>query len=524
MAKVTVINPISYEKNQYTKSRPRVAAYCRVSGALYEQLQSLSAQIEHYSKFIKSNNEWDFAGIYADEGISGRHIETRNEFIRMIEDCEKGKIDIIITKSISRFARNSTDFLKIIEKLKELGVSVYFEKENLNTSNPENDILLTTLSIIAEEEAEEASKNVRWGIQKRFETGQWKVTNTSYGYKKDKDGEIEINENEAWVVKKIFDSYLSGKGAYTIAKELENEKIEPPRNETKWCDSTVLGILKNEVYIGDLLLQKTYIETTYPYKQKLNKGEKQQYLIKNNHEAIIALNDYKKVQQLLKISAGDMSLQPHKYTNRYVFSSKIICGECGSVFKRQITYEHKTIKWCCKQHISDKTKCSIKAVKEQYIQEAFIDMYNKLVGNYKILLLPMLEDLKKLNYSIKYETQLQYINNQIKELREQSYILSKLKSKGTIDSAFYIEKNHIIIKEINLLKNQYSNLTGSHDNKKMYYTEKIINFIENNKEYIECFREEFFNEIVEKVIIKSPKEIVFKLINELELIEYIERS
>lgn len=524
MARIKVINPISNSINCNLKQRPRVAAYCRVSTALYDQLQSLSAQIEHYTKLIKSNSEWEFVGVYADEGISRRYLENRDEFIRMINDCEKGKIDIIITKSISRFARNTVDFLNITKRLKEIGVFVYFEKENIDTSNPESDIILTTLSVIAEEEAEEISKNVRWGIQKRFETGQWKIVSVPYGYKKNKHGELEINKNQASVVKKIFDDYLNGKGTYAIAKELESERIKPPRNESKWYDKTILNILKNEVYIGNLLLQKTYTEDEYPYKKKWNSGQRQQYLIENNHKAIITVNKYERVKKLLEVKGKNTNTESQKYSNRYVFTGKIICGECGSTFKRQIVNEHKIIKWCCKQHIYNKTKCDMKSIKEEHIQRVFKDMCNKLIENYKVVLITLLEDLKRLNYSIKYEAKVQYINNKIKELKEQSYILSRLKSKGTIDSAFYIEKNNMIIKQINQLKKQYKESMNLQDNKEIYNTEKIINIIKSQKGYIEYFDEKIFSEIVEKIIIISSNEIVFQLINGLKLTEYIERS
>lgn len=216
--------------------------------------------------------------------------------------------------------------------------------------------------------------------------------------------------------------------------------------------------------------------------------------------------------------------QSQKYSNRYVFTGKIICGECGSTFKRQIVNEHKIIKWCCKQHIYNKTKCDMKSIKEEHIQRVFKDMCNKLIENYKVVLITLLEDLKRLNYSIKYESKVQYINNKIKELKEQSYILSRLKSKGTIDSAFYIEKNNMIIKQINQLKKQYKESMNLQDNKEIYNTEKIINIIKSQKGYIEYFDEKIFSEIVEKIIIISSNEIVFQLINGLKLTEYIERS
>ena len=212
MPKVTVINPLSQLSLKSLAPKKRVCAYCRVSSDSIEQLQSFSAQMEHYTALIEKNNEWQFCGVYADEGISGTSKNKRAEFLRLIKDCEAQKIDMVITKSISRFARNTKDSIETIRKLKAVGVSVFFEKENIDTMSGESELVLTILSSIAQEESISISKNIRWGCQKRFQTGEWMQSYFPYGYTKDDNGDMIIEENESEVVRRIFREYLNGKG------------------------------------------------------------------------------------------------------------------------------------------------------------------------------------------------------------------------------------------------------------------------------------------------------------------------
>ena len=237
----------------------RVAAYCRVSTDSDEQATSYEAQVEHYTEFIKKNPEWEFAGIFADDGISGTNTKKREEFNRMIEECMSGRIDMIITKSISRFARNTLDCLKFIRQLKEKNIPVYFEKENINTMDAKGEVLLTIMASLAQQESQSLSQNVKLGIQYRYQQGHVQVNHNRFlGYTKDANGHLIIEEEEAKVVRRIYREYLEGASLNGIGRGLEADGILTGAGKKRWRPETVQKILKNEKYMGDALLQKTY--------------------------------------------------------------------------------------------------------------------------------------------------------------------------------------------------------------------------------------------------------------------------
>ena len=281
MKKITKIDELT--QGQLPTTKLRVAAYARVSTDSDEQLESLKAQREHYERYIKSNPEWEFAGLYYDEGISGTKMEKRTELLRMIRDCKQGRIDFIITKSISRFARNTVDCLELVRKLIDIGVYIYFEKENLNTGDMESELMLSILSGFAAEESASISQNSKWSIQKRFQNGTYIVSTPPYGYA-NVNGEIVIVPEEAEIIERIFAECLSGKGGSTIARGLNKDKILARRGN-HWSAGTVIDMLRNEKYMGDVLLQKTYTDSNY--NRHPNTGEKDQYYYKDNHEPII---------------------------------------------------------------------------------------------------------------------------------------------------------------------------------------------------------------------------------------------
>lgn len=258
MKKIKNIDELN--KSQPSNIKLRVAAYARVSTDSDEQLVSLKAQREHYENYIKSNPEWEFAGLYYDEGISGTKMEKRPELLRMIRDCENDRIDFIITKSISRFARNTTDCLELVRQLMAIGIFIFFEKENLNTGDMESELMLSILSGFAAEESASISQNTTWSINKRFQNGNYIIGSPPYGYANE-NGEMIIIPEEAEVVKRIFSECLSGKGGSVIAKGLNRDKI-PARRGNHWSSGTVVDMLRNEKYKGDALFQKTYTTAT----------------------------------------------------------------------------------------------------------------------------------------------------------------------------------------------------------------------------------------------------------------------
>ena len=290
-ANVTVI-PARYhaarQEKDEDKPKLRVAAYCRVSTDSKEQATSYEAQIEHYTEYIQKNPEWELAGIFADEGLSGTDTRKRGEFNRMIEECMAGKINMVITKSISRFARNTLDCLKYIRQLKDRNIPVFFEKENINTMDSKGEVLLTIMASLAQQESQSLSQNVKLGLQYRYQQGLVQVNHNRFlGYTKDEEGQLIIESEEAEVVKRIYREYLEGASLAQIGKSLEADSILTAAGKSKWRPGTLEKILQDEKYIGDALLQKTYTVDFLSKKRVKNNGIVPQYYVENSHESII---------------------------------------------------------------------------------------------------------------------------------------------------------------------------------------------------------------------------------------------
>ena len=318
----------------------KVAAYARVSTDTEEQISSYEAQVDYYTRYIKSKNNWEFIEVCTDEGISATNTKKRDGFNRMIKDALDKKIDLIVTKSVSRFARNTVDTLTTVRKLKEKGVEVYFEKENIYTLDSKGELLITIMSSLAQEESRSISENVTWGQRKRFADGKVSLPYKNFlGYEKGKDGVPKIIEKEAKTVRLIYRLFLEGKTISAITKHLTDNKIPTPAGKEKWYTTTVRSILTNEKYKGDALLQKCYTIDFLTKKTKKNEGEVPQYYVKQSHEAIISPEIYDLVQDELK------KREQAKVTRscRSIFSSKIICGECGGFYGPKVW--HSTDKY-----------------------------------------------------------------------------------------------------------------------------------------------------------------------------------
>lgn len=307
------------------RQKIRVAAYCRVSTDSDEQATSYEAQIEHYTAFIKKNPDWEFAGIFADDGISGTDTRKREEFNRMIEECMKGKIQMVITKSISRFARNTLDCLKYIRQLKDRGIPVFFEKENINTMDAKGEVMLTIMASLAQQESESLSQNVKIGLQYRYQQGLVQVNHNRFlGYTKDAEGHLVIKPEEAEVVKRIYREYLEGASLLQIGKGLEADGILTGAGKKKWRPETIKKILQNEKYIGDALLAKTYTVDFLTKKRVKNNGIVPQYYVENSHEPIVPRDLYMQVQEEMVRRANLHSGENRKkrvYSSKYALSS-----------------------------------------------------------------------------------------------------------------------------------------------------------------------------------------------------------
>lgn len=386
--RIIMIPAKSREEIQRT-TRLKVVAYCRVSTDQEEQESSYEAQISYYTEKIGKNAEWQMAGIFADEGITGTQAKKRPEFQKMIRLCRQRKIDLVLTKSLSRFARNTVDSLKYIRELKALGIAIVFEKENLNTLETDTEMMLTIMSCFAQAESESISKNVSWGIRQSFKSGSVPMQySTMLGYKKGADELPEVIPEEAKTVRTIFREYLNGMSLRQIADILNASGVKTKRKSTAWKSEMVKAILINEKYTGDALLQKTYVTDCITKKTRKNNGELPMYLVKNHHEPIISHADFNRVQEEMarrsakrviadKLTKGEQG----KYSAKYALSELLICGECGEHYRR-VTWTakgFKEIKWRCISRIQyGKKKChNSPTIDEQALHKMIVSAINE---------------------------------------------------------------------------------------------------------------------------------------------------
>lgn len=363
------------------QQKKRVAAYARVSTDSDEQLSSYEAQVDFYTRHIKSNPEWEFVNVYTDEGISGTNTKKREGFNRMVADALDGRIDLILTKSISRFARNTVDTLTTVRRLKEKRVEVYFEKENIYTLDAKGEVMITIMSSLAQEESRSISENVTWGKRRSMEEGKFSLAYKYFlGYKKGRDGILEIVEEEAKIVREIYQLFLDGKTIRSIADHLTSQGILTPKGKEKWSVSTIMSILTNEKYKGDALLQKTYTADFLTKSVRKNHGEVPQYYIKDSHPAIIDPETFDLVQEEIERRRPNR----HKLHRSSPFTARIICGDCGSYYGRKVWHsncKHRKYIWRCNNKYATETACSTPNLEESAIKAGFVEAFNQVLGD-----------------------------------------------------------------------------------------------------------------------------------------------
>ena len=423
-----------------TEQRPKlkVAAYCRVSTDSEEQASSYEVQVAHYTQFIQKNPEWELAGIYADDGITGTNTKKREEFNRMIQDCMDGKIDMIITKSISRFARNTLDCLKYIRELKEKNIPVFFEKENINTMDSKGEVLLTIMASLAQQESQSLSQNIKLGLQYRFQNGEVRVNHSRFlGYTKDEEGNLVIEPAEAEVVKRIYREYLEGASLLQIGRGLEADGILTGAGKTKWRPETLKKILQNEKYIGDALLQKTYTVDFLNKKRVQNKGIVPQYYVENSHEPIIPRDLYMQVQEEMIRRANLHSGANRKkrvYSSKYALSSIVYCSKCGEIYRR-ITWnnrgKHSTVWRCCTRVEHGPTACDAPTIQEPDLQAAVVQAINLTLGNRESMMATLQENVEAV---IRQEDETSSEGIEVKLLELQKELLKLANSKKDYNS------------------------------------------------------------------------------------------
>lgn len=419
---VTVIDPRIPEK-----AKLRVAAYARVSSDSEDQVNSYIAQVDFYSKHIAGKEDWEMVDIYADEGISGLEARNRDDFNRMMADCREGKIDRVLCKSISRFARNTQEYIQFVRELLRLGISIHFEKENIDTGKMTSEQVAQIYGAFAQMESTNHSSNMRFSVRMRMEKGLFVPSSVPYGYRL-AGRDLEIIPEEAEVVRRIFSAYLSGQGKDDIARELNQIGVDRGRNREKWHPSTVAYILTNITYTGDMIWQKSCATDTIPFRQVRNLGQKPRYFVEHSHPAIVSCADFQRVQELMS-SRKEQFQRAHCTKKGSLYDKHIYCGECGSLCRKKIT-GGKTY-WVCRRHDGDRANCPIPQIPEPEITAAVLRLYHKLKFGQETVLRPALSQLQELRErELRSNRKISDIDNEIARISEQNLVLVRLKSKG----------------------------------------------------------------------------------------------
>lgn len=518
--------PAKPEVVRASKRQLRVAAYCRVSTDDEEQLTSYEAQKNYYTDKIMTNKEWTMAGIFADEGITGTSARKRPEFMRMIRQCKQGKIDIVLTKSISRFARNTVDCLNYVRALKELGIAVIFEKENMNTLEIDSEILITMLGAFAQSESESISANVRWGIRQAMKEGKATIQyKYLYGYRKGDDGKPEIIPDQAEVVRKIYDLFLSGTPVRGIQEYLNANSVPNINGEPKWARSAIDSILTNEKYCGDVLLQKTYIDDCINKKVKKNTGQLPMYLVQNHHEGIISRETFDAAQaELARRSAGKSPSKKNaptgrsRYSSKYALSDRLYCGECGTRYQR-CTWRNrdgsKRIVWRCVSRVDYGNKyChDSPTLDEEPLHRAILDAINSAVKDKDNIIYNLKSAMEKeLAPVAGQQLSLSEIDNQLEQLNtEFSKVLAEASESG--DQAAYSDRFREIMQKQTALKAERGEIQRmlAESGKAATHIEQCRQAAETTPSAITEWDEALIRQVVESVTVETGSEIIVAL-------------
>lgn len=515
---VTVIPAKPQRSQQAVRRQLRVAAYCRVSTEEEEQQSSYEAQCTYYTDKIMTNPEWTMAGIFADEGITGTSTKKRDDFNRMIRKCRQKKIDLILTKSISRFARNTLDSLKYIRALKELGIGIIFEKENINTLEMDTELIITFMSAFAQSESESISANVRWGKRQAMKEGKTSVNfKKLYGYFLDSEGNPQVDSDKAAVIRSIFNRYLQGASLRMIRQELEAAGIPNPAGSEKWGIDQIRNILSNEKYCGDVLMQKTFIQDCISKKVVKNTGQLPMYLIQNNHPAIVSREVYQAVQA--EKARRSASASPSKktsstgrtcYASKFALSERLVCGECGTLYRR-CTWKRngKTrIVWRCVSRLDYGTKYCHQSptMDEEPLQRAIMAAVNSIIDSREkingLITDAALEETGKLPNSA---MTLGDINRRLEELEAEFNAL--FNQSGGIDKN--VVKFREIANEMASLKEQREKISAQLRNNEAAkeHLHKIAAVLEQEDHRLTEWDEEMIRQLVHTVKVISADHI-----------------
>lgn len=508
-------------RNINIKTR-RVAAYARVSTDLDEQVSSYEAQIDYYSKYILARPDWVFVKVYTDEGITGTSMKKREGFKEMVADALAGKIDLIITKSVSRFARNTVDSLTTVRKLKEKGVEVYFEKENIWTLDSKGELLITIMSSLAQEESRSISENTTWGKRKQFQDGKFSMPYSSFlGYDKGPDGTLVVNKEEAKTIKRIYQLCLEGYTAQQSARILTAEGYRTPKGQKDWCRATVKSILTNEKYKGDALLQKGYTEDFLTKKYVKNNGEVPQYYVTGCHEAIIEPEVFDYVQLLVKNMEGTQ-----RRLSDNPLSHRIICGECGGFYGHKIwgagTPYRKEIYQCndkYRRHGIPGTGCKTPHVYPDQIKALVVKRINEVIVQKE----DIIENYTYINSRILDTTELEQeklrITIELSRLAPEMDRMVKQNSSEVQDQTEYNIKFKSLSKQYEEATNRLKEIDEEIEEKSMkkISTDIFLNDLKQQTELLTEFDERIFRRLVDVIIVERDGTIKVRFRNGIEL-------
>lgn len=512
MANVKIIAPTAQKPQTL-----RVAAYCRVSSDSADQLHSYAAQIRAYTDLIRQHDGWELVDIYADEGLTGTRMDKREEFGRLMADCRKGKIDKVLVKSISRFARNTKDCLASLRELKSLGVSVQFEQENINTETLTTELMVSVSGSLAQQESVSISENMRMSYQRRMQRGEFITCKAPFGYRLVDGKRLEIIPEEAEVVRWMFDAYLSGRSLAWIAERMNERKIPTTDGANVWRDRSVNGLLKNEKYIGDSLCQKTFT-SGFPFIKQRNHGQRQQYYSVCTHPAIVSKEVFDRVQELRRKKLPDGAV----IRIQYPLSGKIICAECGRTFIRR--YTKHWVSWVCHTHDTGAAGCSVGRIEENEIFTAFIRMQRKLKQFSHVILKPALTQMERVKDTLhRSDPAMLEINLELAQAAEQSHKIAQLQAAGVLDQDACAAKLTAINGKLNHLRAERQRMHRNQD------IDTQIQMLQNTMDRIKDaegdqteFDEILFADLVEKIVAVSQEEIRFCLYGGIELTEHIQ--
>ena len=512
--RVTVIDPREPEK-----AKLRVAAYARVSSDSTDQINSYLAQVDYYTRHISSNGDWDMVDVYADEGISGLDTRKRDEFNRMIADCRAGKIDRILVKSISRFARNTRDFLQYMRELMSLGVTIQFEKENIDTGKLTSEQTAAIYGAFAQMESTNHSSNMRFSVRMRMEKGLFVPPSMPFGYRLDSLDAVVIPD-EANVVRRIFGAYLSGRGTANIAKQLNESGVPRSHGRDRWYHSTVTYILRNRFYVGDSIWQKTFKTDTIPFQKKRNHGERPQYFVESEHPGIISHEDFRRVQELMAVRGEQFTRSG--VMAQSIFRGHIYCEECGALCRRKVT--RGKVYWACKSHNANASQCGSRQIAERRIMAAAIRMQDKLKNSVPFVLHPMLVQLKELReLEMRTNSRLNDIDREIAHISERNHVLAQLKARGCVDSAIYLAQADGLASKLKSLRQlRRKVLESAGEDPVIQTTEGMIDYLQELPDSGGGIGPEFFESLVDRINTRDGDRVTFKLVNGLELAEPIE--